>query len=140
MCSSCGGGKAAALRIPGASPRNPILFGQADGRPAQPATLLKEHSGGEVGQYLYVSGVGVEKAVSDGIVQLGYAAGGGAAKRLARPVPKAATAPEHYVATGRNKWVGFHRKTAAERYAKSIGAVVLTHDEVLKANLKTEGD
>lgn len=120
------------------TPRSPIVFGDADGRPSQPATFKQAHGPAKPGQYLYVAGSGVEEAVEAGVLEIGYRPHGGrAVQHASKPTPKPAS-PEFYVATGRNRWVGFKTRPAAERYAKTIDAEVLTKDEVLAANLKTK--
>lgn len=84
-----------------------------------------------MGAPVYVSGDGVEQAVEDGKITLQYK------PRAVAPRPRARktndTVPPFYVKTGRNKWVGFKSKAAAERYATSVSGTVLTREEVLKS-------
>ncbi len=125
MCSSCGGKTS---KLPGSTPRNPVVFGKKDGRAAQPATFLIDHAGVTAGSYKYVSGDGVEQAVEDGTVTIGY---GRPKSRVARAAPVLKDSPVAYVKTGSNKWVGFKSVALAERYAAQVGGVVQTRDEVL---------
>ncbi len=121
MCSSCGG--KAKARLPGASAGHPVLFGEADGRPAQPVTVLVSGNGLEAGRYLYAAGDGVEQAVADGKIKLGY----DTARRSTPTKPKATP---FYVQTAPGRWIGFKNLPAAERYAKTIGSKVQTRDEI----------
>jgi len=131
MCSSCGGGRAARLRIQGSAPGNPIVLGEPNGQAAQPATFLVDHPNAKNGQYRCVSGDGVSQAVVDGLITLGYETRGGAASVGRRPKATDKSAPSFYVKTARNRWVGFHSRPAAERYATTVGAIVQTRNEVL---------
>jgi len=131
VCSSCGKKAAARLR-PGGAPQNPILFGNKDNRPAQPATLLVGLPHTPIDTYVYVSGDGVESAVEGGEIVLGYKPSGAVKGTSRRKTSPSDPAP-FYVKTGRNKWYGFKVRAAAERYAKSVGAEVLTREEVVNA-------
>lgn len=127
MCSSCGGGRS---KLPGSNPKNPIVFGKADGRAPYTATFLVDHEAvAKKGQYRYVAGDGIEAAVEAGILAMGFEQRPRSAPR-ARPVK---SAPDYYVKTGNNKWVGFRSRESADRYAKARGETVLTKDEVLAA-------
>ena len=125
MCSTCG---KSAASLPGAAPSNAIVFGAANDSTPQPATFLKNHAKSPAGKHKYVTGDGVEAAIADGTIQIGY---------RTQPVttphrkPAVKASPEWYVKTGGEKWVGFASKPAADRYAKTVGSVVLTRDEVL---------
>lgn len=125
MCSTCGQ-RAAARLTPGTNPKNPIVIGTADGRAAQPVTFLKAYEGVKVGRPVFVTGDGVEGLVEDGTIRLGY-------QPIVRPRPTRAprSSAPWYVQTRRNEWLGFQSRAAADRYALSIGANVLTREEVL---------
>lgn len=125
MCSSCG---QKSRGLPGATSAKPIIFGDPDGGPAQPATFLKDHPNAKAGQYKYVSGTGVQDAVDAGDIAIGYKPN---PPRAPRQIPALSSAPDWYVKTGNNRWVGFKTKPAAERYAKTVNGVVVTRDEVL---------
>ena len=125
MCSSCGG---KAARLPGATPKLPIVFGSPDSRPAQPATFLVDHPPVKAGEYKYVGGDGVEQAVEDQVIQIGY----GRPVRSAT-VPRLAESPAVYVKIGSNKWVGFKSQALAEQYAASVGGIVQTREQVLQS-------
>lgn len=126
MCSSCGKA-AAALRAPGASPRNALVIGDANGKSAQPATFLVDTDQAPAGKYLYVTGDGVDAAVEAGTIALGYQPR--RAAKAAAPAREPST-PQWYVQIGRNRWRGFANKNAAERFAASVGETVKTRDEV----------
>lgn len=127
MCSTCGK-KAATL--PGAKPSNPIVFGEANDATPQPATFLQNYGRARAGHSRFVTGADVERAIEDGIIQIGYRPP--TAVRPVRPVRALASNPDWYVKTGNNKWVGFKAKPAADRYAKTTGGTVQTREEVLK--------
>lgn len=127
-CSTCGGGRSAA-RTPGGTAKHPIVLGEPDGRPSQVATFLVDHAAGKVGQYRYVAGDGVEPALEDGTIVLGYIPGVG--KRALKPAEKPAPVPQWYVLIGKNRWIGFKTKSAADRYALIRGGEVATRDDVL---------
>lgn len=125
-CSTCGG-KNKGVRTPGGTARNPILFGDADGRAPQVATFLMEYPpDASRGQYRYVAGAGVEQAIEDGIIVRGYANAPTAATQAAPKPP-----PSYYVVIGKNQWIGFHNREAAERYAKIRGATVETVETIV---------
>lgn len=128
MCGTCGQ-RAARLRTPGASPRNPVLFGAKDKRPAQPATFLQAAGGKEAGAYGYVGGDGVEQAVEDGIIQLGVVAQP-PAPRLVPNTSKRASGGPWYVELGGGRFQRFNSLSPADRFARSRGAKVLTQAEV----------
>lgn len=129
MCSSCGGGKAS-LRIPGATQRNPIVFGAANSAPSEPAEFLVEHEHAAAGKTKFVTGTGVQAAVEEGLIKrAGYQPRAAKVKRVA-PTP---VAHKWFVKIGRGNWKGHHSKQAAERMARVFGEPVLTYDEVLKA-------
>ncbi len=135
MCSTCGQ-RAAKLRKPGGSPRNPILFGARTKEPARPATFLEPHGGKKVGEYGYVAGDGVDAAVEAGTIELGVAP-------VPRLVPKAKAAPADeagtfYVSIGVNKWKAFRNRSSAVRFASIRGVPVLTQDEAIAQNLRTK--
>lgn len=112
--------------MPGATPKNPVVFGAPDGRAAQPATFLVDQPGVIAGSYKYVAGDGVEQAVEDEIIQIGYGR-----PKNAKAAPVLKDSPVAYVKTGSNRWVGFKSVALAERYAKQVGGVVQSRDEVL---------
>lgn len=126
MCSSCGG-KAARLRVAGGSPQNPLVIGKANGDTAQPATLLVDFGVNKADTFVYVSGDGVEQAITDEKIVAGYRA-----QRRAQSAPKVAegTAP-FYVKIGSGKYAGFKTLPAAERYASSVGSAVITREQLL---------
>lgn len=126
MCSSCG---QKARGLPGATSRNPIVLGDPNGQPSQPATFNIKHPNADVGQYKYVSGDGIQAAVENGDISIGYQQ---APARPARVVPSNADAPDWYVRVGNNRWVGFKTRAAAERYAKTVNGTVATRDQVLR--------
>lgn len=126
-CSTCGGAKKSA--IPGGTSAKPIILGEPNGLPAQVATFLKEHDGvPSSAPYRYVSGDGVEQAVEDGLIALGWQV---KKKRAARKPKDETPTPEYYVQIGRNRWVGFRSEQKAEVYAKATGGVVVKHDEII---------
>jgi hypothetical protein len=104
------------------------VFGEKDGRAAQPATFLVNHPPVKAKDYKYVAGDGVEQAVEDGIIQIGY---GRQQTRKAKPAPVLKDSPVAYVRTGNNKWVGFKSVALAEQYARQVGGLVQSRDEVL---------
>jgi hypothetical protein len=108
------------------------VIGDADGGTAQPATFLVDAHGATTGQYKYVSGSGVDDAVAEGTIRLGYS------QPTLRRAPQrvAANDPEFYVPVGANKWVGFSSRAAAERYAATTGSAVKTRDDVLGGDAK----
>lgn len=127
-CATCGGGNR--VRTPGGTARSPIMLGDADGRPAQVATFLRAYDVAGEGEYRYVAGDGVEAAVDDGLIALGYIARASAAPKPAAPP---VLEPQWYVRIGNNRWLGFRTKGAAERYATIRDGVVLSRDEVMNA-------
>jgi len=129
MCSTCGKSAAA---LPGTAPRNAIVLGEANDSTAQPATFLVDYGNARAGQHKYVTGDGVDAAIADGTIQIGYRPQPNATPHR-NPIVKAS--PEWYVKTGKDKWVGFTSKPAADRYAKTVSSVVLTRDEVLAQQL-----
>jgi hypothetical protein len=127
MCSSCG---QRAAKLPGAKPRNAIVLGEANDATPQPATFLVNHANAMAGHTKYVTGSGVEDAVADGTIRIGYVRPT-QVSRSAKLASNAPDAPRWYVKTGSNKWVGFKVKAAADRYARTKDTIVLTRDEVL---------
>lgn len=126
-CSSCGGNRRS--RTPGGTPDNAIVLGDPDGSTAQPATFLVETDEVKKGKYKFVTGTGVDQAVEEGTIRLGFDQP--TIRRKPRRNP--ADDPQFYVQTGRNKWVGFASESAAARYAKANSTEVLTRDQVLAA-------
>jgi hypothetical protein len=106
------------------------MLGEPDGRPAQVATFLQDYEGTGEGEYRYVAGDGVEAAVDDGLIALGYVP-----RRSAIPAPpkEPVLEPQWYVRIGNNRWLGFRTKGAADRYAAIRDGVVLSREEVMNA-------
>lgn len=123
MCSSCGG-KAAAARLPGGSPRTPLVIGAADDSPPQPVTLTDDIPPQKSGAFVYVTGDGVGQALEDGRLIPGY----NPPKRATRISPSGT--PPFFVQTAPDKWVGFRNKPAADLYARSVGGTVITRAEL----------
>ena len=124
MCSGCARAKAA--RLPGGSPQNPILYGEPDGRPAQPVTIIA------TGLPVFAAGDGVEDAAASGELKIGIV------EPAPAPAPrrrKVSATPEWYVQTGHNKWVGFKTRAAAERYANTTGGELAHRDDVVNGRV-----
>ena len=113
--------------LPGSVPKNPIVLGNPDNRPAQPATLLVDMGKMRAGRPVFVSGDGVEQAALDGQIRMGTTPLPATQKAVTAPNPP----PPYYVQTEPTKYVGFKNIAAAERYAKTVGGTVFTRAEVL---------
>lgn len=126
MCSSCGGKKSA--RLPGSTSANPIILGEPNESRAQLATFNVKHQYARIGDYKHVGGSGVDEAVANGDITMGYQP-----QQRSNPAPRRVSeAPEWYVQIGANRWVGFKKQASAQKYADSSGGVVVARSEILK--------
>lgn len=127
MCSSCGK-RAAALRKPGATNRNPLVLGAENGAVAQPATFQRDSGIYQAQEYVYVTGTGVDASVEDGTIVLG----------LRTPTPRAKTrkppgtldeVSEFFVRRAEGVYRGFADYGRAQRYALVVGGEVLSREQ-----------